>query len=150
MTSLNNKILPLDDKTAVNILQTFAKAQLNSESYYTELKPSLRKELMEEFNVTELKTHAPGEGELARQALLLLAEDPQYVEVIGAIVAAPIPEKFLGVVETVSLVAAILVVLQTQVRFERDKEGRYSFIIEKKSTSESLLKLLIQKLLAFI
>jgi hypothetical protein len=44
----------------------------------------------------------------------------------------------------------VLVVLQTHVKFERDKAGRWSVKIEKKPTDNSLLKPLVQKLLSFI
>jgi hypothetical protein len=36
------------------------------------------------------------------------------------------------------------------VKFERDKQGKYSFKVEKKATSEQLLKPLVQKLLALM
>jgi len=62
----------------------------------------------------------------------------------------PTTGKFFAGAETVAIVVAALVALQTHVRFERDKDGRWSIKIEKKSTSDALLKPLVQKLLAFI
>ena len=88
------------------------------------------------------------EGDLARQALLLLADDPQNREALAALIAGPPPESF-EVVGTVALVAAMLVVLQTHVLFERDKDGKIHIKIEKKPTRDSLLKDLVQKLFGF-
>ncbi|MGC1717811.1 MAG: hypothetical protein WA746_02380, partial [Isosphaeraceae bacterium] len=51
---------------------------------------------------------------------------------------------------TVALFAATLVVLQTHVLFERDRNGKIHIKIEKKPTRESLLKDLVQKLFGFV
>ena len=90
------------------------------------------------------------EGDLARQALFLLADDPENRD------AAHRPDRRppAGVVRgrppgTVALVAAMLVVLQTHVLFERDRDGKIHIKIEKKPTRDSLLKNLVQKLFGF-
>src|SRR5208283_103231 len=88
------------------------------------------------------------EGDMARQALLLLADDPQNRDALAALIAGPPPESF-EVVGTVALVAATLVVLQTHVLFERDRDGKIHIKIEKKPTRDSLLKDLVQKLFGF-
>lgn len=150
MPTLHEIILSLDDKMAVTTLQTFAKAQLRTGNYQTELTPDLRKTLVDEFKATELSAVSTDEGDLARQALLLIVEEPKYAEAINALVDAPKTGKFFVGAETVPLVVAALVALQTHARFERDKEGRWSIKIEKKPTSYALLKPLVQKLLAFI
>ena len=79
----------------------------------------------------------------------VLSEDPQRRQVIEVLIKGPTPDKFVGV-ETVALAAAIMVVLQTHLKFERDKDGRVSLKIEKKPTSTTLLKPLVHKLLAFV
>jgi hypothetical protein len=53
-------------------------------------------------------------------------------------------------VTVVALTTAVLVALQTQFHFERDKNGKWLIEIKKKPTSEALLKGLIQKLLAYL
>ncbi len=85
-----------------------------------------------------------GEGDLARSALLLLASEPDYREGLAALVASPPPQRMLGPWETMALASAVLVVLQTHFKFERDKQ---TVNLEKKPTDAQLLKAVIQKLL---
>jgi len=49
-----------------------------------------------------------------------------------------------------ALATAVLIVLQTHVRFQRDAQGKWTLTIEKKPASDSLLKDLAQKLLAYL
>ena len=51
-------------------------------------------------------------------------------------------------VTTTLTVAAVLLVLQTHIRFARGKDGRWTLTVEKKPTDEALLKPLVQKLLS--
>jgi hypothetical protein len=88
-----------------------------------------------------------GEGDLARSALLLLASEPDYREGLAALMASPPPERMLGPWETMALASAVLVVLQTHFKFERDKQGRWTVKLEKKPTNTKLLTAVIQKLL---
>ena len=82
---------------------------------------------------------------MARSALLLLASEPDYREGLTALMASPPPERMLGPWETMALASAVLVVLQTHFKFERDKQGRWSVNLEKKPTDVQLLKSVIQK-----
>lgn len=150
MESLHNRILALDKQTAIYVLQTFAKAQLRTGNYQDEITRDLRKRLVDEFETLEPLAVSPDEGDLARQSLLLIVEKPQYVEAIDALLENPTVGKFFVDAETVAIVVAAFVALQTHVRFERGKEGSWSIKIEKKSTSDTLMKPLVQKLLAFI
>ena len=84
---------------------------------------------------------------MARSALLLLASEPDYREGLAALMASPPPERMLGPWETMALVSAVLVVLQTHFKFERDKQGQWTVNLEKKPTDTQLLKSVIQKLL---
>lgn len=104
---------------------------------------------MREFATSPEAAAVPAsDGDLARAALLLLADDPQQQPILTALIEGPAPTKF-GVLETAAVVTAVLLVLQTHVKFERDKDGRWTLKIEKKPTDNSLLKLLVQKLLSF-
>jgi hypothetical protein len=87
------------------------------------------------------------EGDLARSTLLLLASEPDYREGLAALVANPPPQRTLGPWETMALASAVLVVLQTHFKFERDKQGRWTVNLEKKPTNTELLTAVIQKLL---
>ena len=93
-------------------------------------------------------TAAPiNEGDMARSALLFLASEPDYREGLAALVASPPPERLLGPWEAMALASAVLAVLQTHFKFERDKQGRWTVNLEKKPTDAQLLKSVIQKLL---
>ena len=145
--SMKDLIQSLDDATARRVLATFARAQATPAE--TALTPELRQALQEFAPAPETAAVSANEGDLARAALLLLADDPQQQPMLTALIEGPAPTRF-GVLETVAIISAVLVVLQTHVKFERDKEGRWSVKIEKKPTDNSLLKPLVQKLLSFI
>lgn len=145
--SMKDLIQSLDDATARRVLATFARAQATPAE--TALTPELRQALREFATGPETAAVSASEGDLARAALLLLADDPQQQPMLTALIEGPAPTRF-GVLETVAIVSAVLVVLQTHVKFERDKAGRWSVKIEKKPTDNSLLKPLVQKLLSFI
>jgi hypothetical protein len=53
------------------------------------------------------------------------------------------------VTEGIAVVGAVLFVLGTHVKVERDKEGKWSFKFENKPTDNKLLKALMEKLLSF-
>lgn len=149
MRPIYDMIQSLDDGSAGRALSIFARAQLRRRGYETEWHPEMREALLGALQVDPGVAPAPSEGELARQALLVLVDDPQHREAICAIIQSPPPEK-LGILEAAAAVTAVLVVLQTHVKFERDKDGRLSLKIEKKPASEGLLKSLVEKLLAFM
>ena len=56
----------------------------------------------------------------------------------------------LGVMEGTLLISGLLMALQTQFEFARDKDGRWSVKIKKKATSDALLKPLVKKLVALL
>lgn len=141
--SMKDLIQSLDDATARRVLATFARAQANPAE--TALTPELRQALQEFAPAPETAAVSINEGDLARAALLLLADDPQQQPMLAALIERPAPTKF-GVLETAAVVTAVLLVLQTHVKFERDKDGRWTLKIEKKPTDNSLLKSLVQKL----
>ncbi|MBL8254268.1 MAG: hypothetical protein JNJ76_11775 [Candidatus Competibacter sp.] len=144
---LRDRIASLDDATARRVLAIFARAQANPTE--TALTPELRQALREFATSPEVAAVSASEGDLARAALLLLADDPQQQPILTALIEGPAPTKF-GVLETAAIISAVLVVLQTHVKFEHDKDGRWSVKIEKKPTDSSLLKPLVQKLLSFV
>ena len=144
--SVKDLIQSLDDATARRVLDSIARAQTASAA--TTLTPELRQALREFAISPETAAVSASEGDLARAALLLLADDPQQQPILAALIEGPAPTKF-GVLETAAVVTAVLLVLQTHVKFERDKDGRWTLKIEKKPTDNSLLKLLVQKLLSF-
>lgn len=148
---MDDMIRGLDDSQAVRVLTTFARVRLRAGGVAeTEWTPELDRALRQDFpaEADAGRAASVSEGDLARQALLLLADDPQNRDALTALIEGPPPESF-EVVGTVALLAAMLVVLQTHVLFERDRDGKIHIKIEKKPTQDSLLKNLVQKLLGF-
>jgi hypothetical protein len=135
----------LDDVTAIRILGILARRSTGD--FQTELTPEIVRVLRNEFDVSP----EPGQtskGDLARQALVVLAQNSETREAIARLNISTPPQSF-EPVSTVALLAAALIALQTHVRFERDSEGKITLLIEKKETKDSLLKSLAQKLLNY-
>ena len=114
-------IQSLDDAAARRVLDSITRAQTASAE--TALTPELRQALREFATGPEVAAVPAGDGDLARAALLLLADDPQQQPILTTLIEGSAPTKF-GVLETAAVVTAVLLVLQTHVRFERDKDGR--------------------------
>ena len=150
---MDDMIRGLDDSQAVRVLTTFARVRLRAGGVAeTEWTPELDRALRQDFpaEADAGRAASVSEGDLARQALLLLADDPQNRDALAALIEGPPPESYEVVTAgTVALVAAMLVVLQTHVLFERDRDGKIHIKIEKKPTRDSLLKDLVQKLFGF-
>jgi hypothetical protein len=85
--------------------------------------PDWRQALANETGVSSIGPVS--EGPLARAALLVLADDPQHCEVLEALVSGPAPERYSGVIETAAVLSAVLFVLGTHVKLERDKAGQW-------------------------
>ncbi|HRD68442.1 MAG TPA: hypothetical protein PKY50_20135, partial [Candidatus Competibacter sp.] len=134
----------LDDAAARRVLATCARAQATPTE--TALTPELRQALREFATGPEAAVGSISEGDLARAALLLLADDPQQQPILAALIEGPAPAQF-GPVKNAAVLAAVLFVLQLHVKFEYDKEGRWSIEIIKEPTDKTLLAPLVQKLL---
>jgi hypothetical protein len=144
-----NIVDKLDDSMALEILTRMMCARSRGTAQALPLTAELREALSETFQISR-QAEIVSEGDLARQALLLLAEDPNTRLAIESMAANPDrrPEKF-DVLLTITLTTAVLFTLQTHIRFERDKDGKWALTVEKKPTNERVLKSLIQKLLEF-
>jgi hypothetical protein len=143
MTILPHRIQALSDADAQRILTTFARNQpgYGDSTLSPELTAALRHE-------PDLTATAASVGDLARAALLLLADDPQHSPIIDTMVSQPPAQRF-GVVETAVVMSAILFVLGTHVKIERNAQGTWTVKVEKKPTDPKLLKSLMEKLLGF-
>ncbi len=147
---MSDRIVALNDKNAVHILNTIAQSCMRDGNFETDITRELSDALQGAFEV-EPSPEAPSEGDLARQALLALSEVPEYQGPLSALVNDPRSVSFtLDPVVTTAVATAALVVLQTHVRIERDKNGKLSVLIEKEPTKDRLLKPLVQKILSFI
>jgi hypothetical protein len=144
--SMEYLINSLDDATAVRILGILARRSGGGRE--TELTPEIRRTLQEEFSVAPAPDR-PSHGDLSRQALIVLAQDPETRVAITALSKGPPPQSF-EPVSGVIIVAAALIALQTHVRFEWDAGSKLRLLIEKKPTKDTLLKPLVQKLISYL
>ncbi len=90
--SLQELIQSLDDTTARQVLATFARAQATPTE--TALTPELRQALREFAPDPATTAVSASEGDLARAALLLLADDPQQQPILAALIEGSAPTKF--------------------------------------------------------
>jgi hypothetical protein len=137
----------MGDEAAVRLLQRFAAAQPKRDVPAT-VDAAVADQMRKEYGLTAEKATGTTEGSLARAALLVIASDPEHRTGIEAMLNNPGGEKFV-VVETALLVSGVLIALQTHVRFERDKQGKWEVKFEKKATDSSLLRDLVKKLISF-
>jgi hypothetical protein len=143
MTTLLHRIETLSDADAQRILIIFARNQpgYSDSTLSPELTTALRYE-------PDLTTTAASTGDLARAALLLLADDPQHRPIIDAMTSQP-PAQYFGLLETAVVMGAVLFVLGTHIKIERNARGAWTVKVEKKPTDSKLLKSLMEKLLGF-
>jgi hypothetical protein len=143
-------IQSLDDKTAKQILSRIAGSQPAPDGVRIAWSPDIEKALADEFEIGETSEGAAriSEGELARQALLVLAGDPEAAIAIERM-ALTRPEGGQTFDFGIGVAVAVLIVLQTHVKFKREPSGKWSLELEKKPTSDTLLKGLVQKLIGF-
>ena len=134
-------IKSLDDATAIRVLQAYSTAQSRHGDYQTQWSGELRQYLVEQVELSAVPD-AVTEGNLAREALLLLAYEPENQEPLTALIQSASPEKFLDA-GTVAIGVAALIALQTHVKFERTKEGKIHFKLERKPLPAELIGKLI-------
>ena len=145
-----NLIESLDDATAIRILKRIASSQPAPGGERVAFTPDIKEALADEFQVSDAPNSSAKvtEGDLARQALLVLAEDPEAEIAIDRLASAPS-----GGGQTfdfgIGVAVAVLIVLQSHVKFDRSSSGKWSLKVEKKPTSDSLVKGLVQKLIGF-
>ena len=145
---MQKKILALKDREAIRIFAALAKmiADGQEQDLAQGLSPDMTQALAARFGEPEGKAAA---GDLARQGLLVLAQSPEYQDRLKHLVDGPPPQTFdMGLGATAAIFTAALVVLQTEVAFEKDKKGKTSLKIKKKALSENFLADFVKKLLS--
>lgn len=112
--------------------------------------------LAEAFSLTPQRSYSSA-GVVAREALTILADDPKESDALHTALFTtlrPEHEEKLkyghDVAASVSILVAAIAVLQTRIRIERDKDGKWSFLFDKREASVAVLKPLAQKLIDFI
>ena len=138
--NIADRIRTLDDIAAARLLATAARPHMRAPGVETSLAPDLAAALGQASGGPPPGA-APSDGDIARAALLLLADEPSTAPAIAALLDGPTPESFdTSLPEAVGVVTLALVILQTHFRFNRDPKGKWEILIEKRPTSDSLLK----------
>jgi hypothetical protein len=145
---MEEKIRHLDDATAIRHLSTIAQVYVGTGSYDTEWTPEFRQALLNDSGLSQ-ESAPVSEGDLARQTLLLLAEDPATRNALQNLLNGGAVRRDLGVGTALLSLTAAFVILQTRVEIEGDKDGKLSWKIEKQAADGSVLKALIEKILSF-
>ena len=149
---MQDQIAELTDDEAVGLLTVIARGHAGvGAGFVTEGSAELAAVLKEGLGVVPGAGATPSDGEAARAALAMLAEDGRFADALGGLVRGPRPEKMeVGVVGGTLLIAGVLLALQTHVKIERDAAGRWTVKVEKKATSDKLLGPLVKKLTALL
>jgi hypothetical protein len=152
MNDLTARIQQLDSATAERILRVVAQHRVaEGIADRIELDASLVQALSAE---ADLPVNVPPatSGDVARIALLILAEDPGHRSAIDQMVAKPPLDTTESYDPTAFLAigTAALVILQMHVKVEKTPGKAWSFKFEKKPLGNSLLRLLIQKIIGFL
>jgi hypothetical protein len=138
----------LDDATAQRILTTMARVR--SKSAPTDL-TGLDAALATEFGIAPQSTSV-SPGELARQSLLVLAEDPDTRKAIESMAG----EDFSTARNTydggtsIALGLAAYYALSTALDVKVDSGGKWSFRMRVKPAGEATVKALVQKLISYL
>jgi hypothetical protein len=141
---------PLKDEDAIRIFKAVAEARLQTAA--TPPPPGWEDLLRRELG--GLSGTPASAGDVARAGLELLKQDPEFagpIEVMSrqAATASGSVQNYFDPV-SIALTAAALLVLQTRVKFKRNQTGEWSLEIEKKPSSDGVLRLFADKLLSLI
>lgn len=139
-----------DNEAAIYILATIARARLQAASEVPSA-PEIRTLLTVAFG--DPVTSSATEGELAVAALGVLAENPEFAEpirVMAGQAASDAWQRRYMEPATIAVTTAALLALQTRIGFKIDHTGKWSLILDKKAASDSVLKLLVQRLLSLL
>ena len=137
----------MTDQTALRILTTIARARSG------DLLPNLaglRDALINEFGLAPPPAKV-SPGDLARQALLVLAEDPGTRHAIEAMALEdpPLTRQTFDTGTTIAIGAAAYFALTTEIDIQRVK-GQWSIKVKKKAADSATVRALVQKLLGYL
>jgi hypothetical protein len=140
----------LDDATAQRILTTIARTRFVDQPSLPIL-PEVQRALADDFNVTPSGTQIAA-GELARQALMVLAEDPKTALAIESMAAEEDDsrQRTYDGGTTFALGIAAYFALSTALDIQRDKEGKWSFTMKVRPASQAAVTKLIEKLVNYL
>ena len=141
--TLQDRLQSLDDHSAQRILITITSLQNPTNLVW---EPALAEALSQAFERPETPPTLTSPGTVARMALCLLAEQPDYPIMISSIMQSqPYQNKI--ILETRLVITSVLFTLQIHLDIEQDRFGKYSVTIKNKATETHFLTELVQKLL---
>ena len=126
---LAERIRELNDRTAARLLDVIANSRVQEGGVETEMSPDMAEALRAEFGI-DAPPDAVAPGDLARDALLLLARDPAHERELMNLLTGPETKTFGVDPVTAAVITGALVVLQTHVRIERDKNQSSEFRLQ--------------------
>ena len=148
---MEEAIRALQDDDAIRILSVIAKNELAAEESGAEIPAGLEDALANEFNIS-VAGESVSDGEMARQALLLLSHDSKYEEVISTMTANVghrTKEFAVDPITAIALPAICIMVLKSYVRVEYNKENGWIFEFESKPLDKEILKSFVEKFVGF-
>jgi hypothetical protein len=129
----------LSDPDALRLLSAIAGAHLLASPAASHPAPSeLLASLAETFGSLIPGDAAPTDGDLARAALALAADDPATARHLEGMIALGPP--VMGVGSLVLAFTAALTILQTELTFERASTGKYRVRLHRRAASDPLLR----------
>ena len=143
----------LDDASAILILKKIVRINFADKECEVQDTSGLRDGLAAAFGSPAVPPAS--EGDLARAALELLAEDPRLADSIELAILDPdaplssSPEHYLDG-SSITLAAAAFLVLSTRIKFKIDNSGKWSFEVEKKSAGDGVVRVLIERFLSVL
>ena len=147
---MESEIRDLSDPQAVRILTTIARHEPAAGGEEMELTAELRDALARELEVRPQGQPA-SDGDVAREALGLLARPDKLGPVVTAMVENPTPTRMaLDPTSALVLGAAVVMVLKTHFEISRDARGRWTFHAKSPALDKGLLKGFVEKLLSWI
>jgi hypothetical protein len=101
------------------------------------------------------QTTESSDGDLAKAALDWFACDSigfMMIERRLGVLPTAInrPRERFGDLANPALLTAVLILLQVRFRIERNKEGKWSVLLEKRAASDTVLKTLLEKIMPFL
>ena len=149
---MEEAIRALQDDDAIRILSLIAKHELGAEESGAETPAGLEDALAIEFEISAAG-ESVSDGEMARQALMLLAQDSKFEKVITTMttnVGHRTKEFAVDPVTAIALSTACIMVLKSYVKVEYNEEDGWGVKFESKPLDKDILKGYVKKLVGFL
>jgi hypothetical protein len=143
-------IRSLGDVIAVRILTNIAENNFQPSENPQNPTPEIKEALKEGFGL-EPDGEFVSDSDMARETLSVLAHAPDFHWIITAMDKNQPPERLVQEPATVyELYAALVVFLNTQLEFSRNKGSKYAFKMKPDAFDKKLLKGFVSKLLNWV